>query len=72
MCLVLIRYHDKYKNYVMKRILVILAWIALFLPANAMDPVKKWGQLQVIGNQLCSENGSPVVLRGVSLGWHNL
>ncbi|HCN54561.1 MAG TPA: glycosyl hydrolase family 5 [Prevotella sp.] len=56
----------------MKRILVILAWIALFLPVNAMDPVKKWGQLQVIGNQLCSENGSPVVLRGVSLGWHNL
>lgn len=30
------------------------------------------GRLQVIGTQLCNEKGSPVVLRGVSLGWHNL
>ena len=38
----------------------------------AADPVKMWGQLQVKGNQLCSEQGAPVVLRGVSYGWHNL
>ena len=29
-------------------------------------------RLQVIGSQLCDESGSPVMLRGISLGWHNL
>lgn len=38
----------------------------------AQTPVKKYGQLQVRGSQLCDQNGQPVVLRGVSLGWHNL
>lgn len=40
--------------------------------AVAQTPVKKWGQLQVRGSQLCDRTGNPVVLRGVSLGWHNL
>lgn len=40
--------------------------------SHAIDPVKRWGQLQVKGNQLCSESGEPVSLRGVSYGWHNL
>ena len=40
--------------------------------ANATTPVKRWGQLQVRGAQLCDEAGNPVVLRGISLGWHNL
>lgn len=30
------------------------------------------GRLQVIGTQLSNEKGEPVVLRGASLGWHNL
>lgn len=30
------------------------------------------GQLQVIGTQLCNEQGEPFILRGASLGWHNL
>lgn len=38
----------------------------------AQTPLKKYGQLQVRGSQLCDQNGQPVVLRGVSLGWHNL
>lgn len=38
----------------------------------AQTPVKKYGQLQVRGSQLCDQNDQPVVLRGVSLGWHNL
>ena len=38
----------------------------------AETPVKRWGQLQVRGAQLCDQKGQPVVLRGVSLGWHNL
>ena len=29
-------------------------------------------RLQVVGSQLCDESGSPVMLRGISLGWHNL
>ena len=39
---------------------------------KAVTPVKQWGQLQVKGTQLCDQQGNPVVLRGVSLGWHNL
>ncbi len=38
----------------------------------AQDPVKRYGQLQVIANQLCDKEGNPVVLRGMSFGWHNL
>ena len=47
---------------------------ALFCMAQvyAANPVKQWGQLQVKGAQLCDQSGNPVVLRGVSLGWHNI
>lgn len=34
--------------------------------------VARNGKLQVIGTQLSNEKGEPVVLRGASLGWHNL
>lgn len=44
--------------------------ISLF--SYSKDPVKQWGQLQVKGNQLCSQTGDSIVLRGVSYGWHNL
>ena len=60
----------------MKKLLLTLAVAAVTavtMTASAADgPVKQWGQLQVKGTQLCSEQGEPVVLRGVSLGWHNL
>lgn len=49
----------------------IIFYVGLFA-SFASDPVKMWGQLQVKGNQLCNETGEPVVLRGVSYGWHNL
>ena len=58
----------------MKRNLV-MAYMILFCVMLAFanrKPVKEWGQLQVIGNQLCDVHRQPVVLRGVSLGWHNL
>jgi len=45
---------------------------ASLLAAPGSSPVKKYGQLQVVGTQLCDQNGNPVSLRGVSLGWHNL
>lgn len=53
----------------------ILKTIVLSMAATAVmaaTPVKRWGQLQVKGNQLCDAHGQPVVLRGASLGWHNL
>jgi endoglucanase len=39
-------------------------------PKNS--PVALNGKLQVIGTQLSNEKGAPIVLRGASLGWHNL
>lgn len=56
----------------MKRIICIAGLLIGLLSANAANPVKKWGQLQVKGAQLCDQNGQPVILRGVSLGWHNI
>ena len=35
------------------------------------QPVKEHGQLKVIGTQLTGEHGKPVMLRGMSFGWHN-
>lgn len=38
--------------------------------ANAQF-VKKHGQLKVIGTQLTDQNGEPLMLRGMSFGWHS-
>lgn len=35
------------------------------------QPVKKHGRLKVVGTQLVDEHNQPVVLRGMSFGWHN-
>lgn len=35
------------------------------------QPVKTHGQLKVNGTQLVDKKGKPVVLRGMSFGWHN-
>ena len=56
----------------MKKLLTIVLFFVCALNAHCQDPVKKWGQLQVKGSQLCDQQGKPVILRGVSLGWHNL
>ena len=55
----------------MKKLLTIILMLCA-ISAHAQDPVKKWGQLQVKGSQLCDQNGRPVILRGVSFGWHNI
>ena len=52
--------------------LLSLLMLTVCTVGMAQTPVKKYGQLQVRGSQLCDQNGQPVVLRGVSLGWHNL
>jgi endoglucanase len=49
-------------------LLIILLINFSFLQAQ---PVKEHGALQVKKAQLCDSKGRPVVLRGVSLGWHN-
>lgn len=63
-------------TYINKRLLIGLSFIICqlaFSSATAQEaPVKRWGQLQVIGTQLCDQQGQPVTLRGISLGWHNL
>lgn len=56
----------------MKKLLTTVVLLLAFAAAYAGHPVKEWGQLQVKGSQLCDQNGNPVVLRGVSFGWHNL
>ena len=56
----------------MKKLLTIILFCACVCHAHAIDPVKQYGQLQVKGSQLCDQKGNPVILRGVSLGWHNL
>lgn len=46
--------------------------VLILLPALLFaQPVKKYGQLQVIGTQLCDQQGQPIILRGMSFGWHN-
>ena len=54
----------------MKRfgLLLIILFISLQVFAG---PVSKHGALKVEGVQLVDSKGSPVVLRGVSFGWHN-
>ena len=56
----------------MKTLLTIILSCLFLATALAQAPVKKYGQLQVNGAQLCDQQGRPVILRGVSLGWHNL
>ena len=45
--------------------------LILFVITAYAQPVKKYGQLQVAGTRLVDQKGMPVVLRGMSFGWHN-
>lgn len=45
--------------------------VLIVTAANAQF-VKKHGRLSVQGTQLVDQNNSPVVLRGLSFGWHSL
>ena len=56
----------------MKALLTLMITWFFAIGVQAFDPVKQYGQLQVKGSQLCDRQGKPVILRGVSLGWHNL
>ncbi len=53
--------------------ITILAFILLFhVMSVAAQPVKVHGNLHVTGTQLLDEHNKPVILRGMSYGWHNL
>lgn len=56
----------------MKKLMTLICALFCMAQVYAANPVKQWGQLQVKGAQLCDQSGNPVVLRGVSLGWHNI
>jgi endoglucanase len=55
----------KIKNF------IIVFLIAAYTTGTA-QPVKEHGQLKVTGTTLTGSKGEPVVLHGMSFGWHNL
>jgi endoglucanase len=55
----------------MKYCLSILLFVLVVGNVTA-QPVKQHGALKVVGTQLTDEKGQPVVLRGMSFGWHCL
>src|SRR4030095_15441883 len=50
--------------------LVFILSVLIFIHAKSQS-VKMNGQLKVEGTQLVNQQGQPVVLRGMSFGWHN-
>lgn len=46
--------------------------LMLFTNVTKAQFVKKHGQLSVQGTQLVDKNNNPIVLRGLSFGWHSL
>ncbi len=54
----------------MKKLIFGLLLLSTYL--LQAQPVKQNGWLQVKGTQLVNENQQPVVLHGMSFGWHNL
>lgn len=55
----------------MKLLLPVLITV-VSMATHPSQPVKEHGQLKVEGTQLVDKKGKPVVLRGMSFGWHNL
>lgn len=55
----------------MRNTLLTFFFAVLFLSVFG-QPVKEHGALSVKGTQLVDEKGAPVVLHGMSFGWHNL
>jgi endoglucanase len=54
----------------MKKIVSTL--LLIFISSIAFtQPVKENGSLKVTGTQLVNKNGQPILLRGMSFGWHN-
>lgn len=54
-----------------KNIFLAITFLFVFSVSQAQF-VKKHGQLSVQGTQLVDKNSNPVVLRGMSFGWHSM
>jgi len=54
-----------------KRKYVIIFLLGFLFTNLGAQPVKMHGQLLVNGIQLVDQNREPIILRGVSYGWHN-
>lgn len=50
---------------------LMIALLLIFSVSKAQF-VKHYGQLSVQGTQLVDKNNTPIVLRGMSLGWHSM
>ncbi|PTS93853.1 glycosyl hydrolase family 5 [Flavobacterium sp. HMWF030] len=51
---------------------IISAIFLLFFYVSNAQFVKEHGQLSVLGTQLVDKNNNPIVLRGMSFGWHSM
>jgi endoglucanase len=56
----------------LRNISLILTILAMAALVSTAQPVKEHGQLHVAGTKLLDKNNKPVVLRGMSFGWHNM
>src|SRR5436190_22872591 len=54
----------------MKRLFFLIVSVFILTIADA-QPVKENGKLKVQGTQLVNSKGKPIVLHGMSFGWHN-
>ena len=54
-----------------RKYILTLLLLMMFLVSKAQF-VKEHGQLRVLGTQLVDKNNNPVVLRGMSFGWHSM
>ena len=46
--------------------------LLLFVNVSKAQFVEKHGQLSVLGTQLVDKDNNPIVLRGLSFGWHSM
>ena len=49
----------------------LFLFVLLIHFSSVAQPVTRHGQLKVSGSQLVDQKGAPLVLRGMSFGWHN-
>lgn len=58
----------------MKKLFTLVSAAMLCMQTFAATPVEQWGRLKLVGNQLSSEKGEPIQLRGWSThgkNWHS-
>ena len=56
---------------IMTALFCVTSAISCAEKAPGNTPVARHGALRVEGTKIVGEDGSPAVLHGVSMGWHN-